>query len=258
MEEIIREQTLKDSISDKELISKSVWRSFTESEKEAIARHLPREKIVQKWAASSKERYGDVADEFFNLSANEAFDLSKDCFLMEAENYCNTFLWWKENSQGITQHNDDLQAMTKAFKEAMKQLKRIYENKASIPVRREISLYDPMLMLTNIARLRTAEKAFTAHNVLETLCTVIEYYQEPNLKRGAPGLSKATTSLALELAKAYHVHFGIMPTTYRDGNFSNIFSVVMTIIAGDDKETRDHSRAIRTAIKAMQDKKSTS
>ena len=254
MEEIIRKQTLKDSISDKEFVIENVWRSFTESEKETIARHLPREKIIQKWAANFKKRYGDVVDESFNLSANEALDLSKDCFLMEVENYCNTFLWWKEDSQGITQHRDDLQIMKKVFEDAMKQLRRVYKNKASIPVRREIS-FDPMLMLTNIARIRMAEKAFTAHNILETLCSAIDYYQEPNPGRGAPGLSKATTALAIEIAKAYQRHFHIMPTTYTDGNFSNIFDVIMTIVTGNDKEIRDHSRAIRIAVKTLQIRK---
>jgi len=235
MREIIHEKTLKDEISGKELINESIWRSFTDEEKESIVQHIPQDK----WLKIYPE----------DPLAEKGFKLSIENFLMEAEMYCNHFLWWKEQSQGITQHKDDLQAMQKAFKMAMKELKKIYEVKVTIPARREIS-FDPMILLINIVRQRTAEKAFTAYNILESLSGTIKYFQEPNPGRGAPGISKATTSLAIELAKSYRTYFGEIPTAYKDGSFYNIFDAIMAILLGPGE--RDYTRAVKIAIKKIQ------
>ena len=238
------EKTIEDSISNKQLVVEGGWWLFSESEKAEIALCLPRKKIIKKWTA-----YWPKNNEGFD----NIYDQVEKNFILEVEYYCNAFLFWREGSQGITRHGDDLQDMEKAFKKAMKQLRKIYEFKVSIPVSRGISFPDPQRVLADIVRKHTVEKAFIAYNILENLCLAIEKYQEPKIGRGGPGIKKDSTELAIKLAKEYYENFLIMPTTTKEGDFSNLFSVIMKFVSRDKSknEDPDHSRALRAAIKAL-------
>jgi len=68
--------------------------------------------------------------------------------------------------------------------------------------------------------------------------------------RGAPGSLKGTTALAIEIAKSYRRAFGIMPIAYPKGHFAKTFDAVMDIVSPED-ESRDYSRAIKTAIQEL-------
>jgi hypothetical protein len=241
------EKIIKDKNSGKELIFSDEWRSLTEMEKKSIIRCIPREKILQKWAEALSENFSCDASEFLNT----LFEQMQESFIREVECACNFFFWWNNKSQGIGQHKYDLEEMERAFRGAIKHLKRIFECQTSIPVKREISpVPSPEMFLSCLVRKRTVEGAFAAHNILENLCSAIQFYQEPKMSRGAPGHRKASTALAAEVARSYHQKFLLRPTAYREGDFAKIYGAIMSIVS-DGKEDPDHSRALLAAIKSL-------
>jgi hypothetical protein len=137
--------------------------------------------------------------------------------------------------------------MLKTFRKAMKYLDKICKNKLSIPAERSIALSEE-LFVSSLIRQFTVERSFVAHEALKFLCSTIEGCVEGKMERGAP--PRATTAFATEIAKAYRIAVGMMPTAQKTGSFARIFDAVMEIVSPQD-DTGDYSRALKAAIQNL-------